>query len=283
MSGIASTVPVTSRSAYSFLSAGPGPPAAQMTAPTSSSWRIIGSLDRSRASRRSTRACRACRRCGRGRGPRAAARRPRTRRPSGASGRVILSPTPPVECLSGRNRLSFGQTTALVHRGFANALTALEGGLLDTDGAAIPVWRTAGAKANPLDRELALFEQVKKLVDGPPKRKLYITGHSLGGALATLAALKLEMAGTSPEAVYTIGSPRPAGTAFASQYDGRTEGPHLHPHQLQRHRAQGALRQGHSGGPWFRLVARRRRPAAEAHHDPAERRLLPPTRPARDR
>jgi hypothetical protein len=121
----------------------------------------------------------------------------------------------------GRNRLSFGQTTALVHRGFANALTALEGGLLDTDGAAIPVWRTAGAKANPLDRELALFEQVKKLVDGPPKRKLYITGHSLGGALATLAALKLEMAGTSPEAVYTIGSPRPAGTAFASQYDGR--------------------------------------------------------------
>ena len=38
ISGIASTVPVTSRNAYSFLSAGARPsPAAQMTAPTSSS------------------------------------------------------------------------------------------------------------------------------------------------------------------------------------------------------------------------------------------------------
>ena len=42
ISGIDSTVPVTSRSAYSFLSAGASPePAAQITAPTSSSWRSI--------------------------------------------------------------------------------------------------------------------------------------------------------------------------------------------------------------------------------------------------
>ena len=48
ISGIASTVPVTSRSAYSFLSAGASvDPAAQMTAPTSSSWPIISSYDRS--------------------------------------------------------------------------------------------------------------------------------------------------------------------------------------------------------------------------------------------
>ena len=47
MSGMASTVPVTSRNAYSFLSAGVSPgPAAQMTAPTSSSCAIISSLSR---------------------------------------------------------------------------------------------------------------------------------------------------------------------------------------------------------------------------------------------
>ncbi len=101
MSGIASTVPVTSRRAYSFLSAGARPsPAAQITAPTDSSWSNISSFD-------------------------SAARHPGTDsslsrvppvwpspRPeswgtatpqaatSGASGSVILSPTPPVECLS---------------------------------------------------------------------------------------------------------------------------------------------------------------------------------------
>jgi hypothetical protein len=43
--GTDSTVPVTSRNAYSFLSAGARPePAAQMTAPTSSSWRSISAL-----------------------------------------------------------------------------------------------------------------------------------------------------------------------------------------------------------------------------------------------
>ena len=46
ISGIASTVPVTSRSAYSLRSAGARPePAWQITAPTSSSWRSISSLD----------------------------------------------------------------------------------------------------------------------------------------------------------------------------------------------------------------------------------------------
>ena len=105
ISGIASTVPVTSRSAYSFLSAGASPsPAAQITAPTSSSCRISSSFD-------------------------SAARQPgidsslssvppvwpRPRPDScgtatpqaatnGANGNVILSPTPPVECLSAVGR-----------------------------------------------------------------------------------------------------------------------------------------------------------------------------------
>ncbi len=46
MSGMASTVPVTSRSAYSFLSAGArSSPAAQMTAPMSRARRSISSAD----------------------------------------------------------------------------------------------------------------------------------------------------------------------------------------------------------------------------------------------
>ena len=48
----------------------------------------------------STPACRACRRCGRGRGRRSSARRRRRPRPAGARTRLVLSPTPPVECLS---------------------------------------------------------------------------------------------------------------------------------------------------------------------------------------
>ena len=107
MSGIASTVPGTSRSAYSFLSAGARPdPAAQMTAPTSSSWRIIASLDRA--------ACQPATDSSlssvppvwpRPRPDSCGTATPNTAT-SGASGRVILSPTPPVECLSavGRDR-----------------------------------------------------------------------------------------------------------------------------------------------------------------------------------
>ena len=45
-------------------------------------------------------ACRACRRCGRGRGRRSSARSRRRPRAIGASIRLTLSPTPPVECLS---------------------------------------------------------------------------------------------------------------------------------------------------------------------------------------
>ena len=102
ISGIASTVPVTSRSAYSFLSAGARPePAAQMTAPTSPFiWANISSLlsaarqpgiDSSLSSVPPV--------CPRPRPLSCGTATPKdaTR---GASGSVILSPTPPVECLS---------------------------------------------------------------------------------------------------------------------------------------------------------------------------------------
>jgi hypothetical protein len=48
---------------------------------------------------------------------------------------------------------------------------------------------------------------------------LYITGHSKGGALSTLAAFRLKLQeDIIPTAVYTYASPHPGDTAFANQY-----------------------------------------------------------------
>ncbi|HUO09310.1 MAG TPA: lipase family protein [Phycisphaerae bacterium] len=49
-------------------------------------------------------------------------------------------------------------------------------------------------------------------------RSLWITGHSLGGALATLAAARLSQSGTMAKAVYTYGSPRVGNIAFFQGY-----------------------------------------------------------------
>ena len=56
-------------------------------------------------------------------------------------------------------------------------------------------------------------EQIRKAVDELPKDfSLYITGHSLGGALATIAARDLEC--DSLAACYTFGGPRVGGEEF---------------------------------------------------------------------
>lgn len=49
-------------------------------------------------------------------------------------------------------------------------------------------------------------------------RPIWVTGHSLGGALATLAALRLQAADFSVRAVYTYGSPRVGDPVFAASY-----------------------------------------------------------------
>jgi predicted lipase len=46
-----------------------------------------------------------------------------------------------------------------------------------------------------------------------------VTGHSLGGALASLAALRLTMGGSDVEAVYTYGQPRTGHSDFRTLYD----------------------------------------------------------------
>ena len=53
---------------------------------------------------------------------------------------------------------------------------------------------------------------------------LWITGHSLGAALATLAAAKFTFEGDAPipiQGVYTFGSPRVGDTTFAEAYDAK--------------------------------------------------------------
>jgi len=59
---------------------------------------------------------------------------------------------------------------------------------------------------------------VKSLLANCQKCHIYITGHSLGGAIATLAAADLYTV-TPDITVYTFGSPRVGDETFASYYD----------------------------------------------------------------
>lgn len=49
-------------------------------------------------------------------------------------------------------------------------------------------------------------------------RPLFLTGHSMGGALAVLTACRLAKAGRSPAATYTYGAPRVGDPAFCEGY-----------------------------------------------------------------
>ena len=52
------------------------------------------------------------------------------------------------------------------------------------------------------------------------KRSLFIAGHSLGAALAALAAQRAHAKGATPRAIYTFGMPRTGGEKFRAGYDG---------------------------------------------------------------
>jgi triacylglycerol lipase len=72
-------------------------------------------------------------------------------------------------------------------------------------------FRVAEAAARPeIDRAVALCRQ-----SGKP---LFIAGHSLGAALAALAALRASKARLPPAAVYTFGMPRVGGPQFVASY-----------------------------------------------------------------
>lgn len=61
-----------------------------------------------------------------------------------------------------------------------------------------------------------VIESVKSLAN--PNSKLYVTGHSLGGALATLGALDLSQTLKREVSMYNIGSPRVGNHSFEKLY-----------------------------------------------------------------
>ena len=62
-----------------------------------------------------------------------------------------------------------------------------------------------------------ITEAVGNLIQRHPGKPLYVAGHSMGGALATLCAIDLKFAFGLPDVrVYTYGSPRVGNDIFAS-------------------------------------------------------------------
>lgn len=70
--------------------------------------------------------------------------------------------------------------------------------------------------AAALKRSWNRIERLFELIDNRP---LFLTGHSLGGALAVLTGCRLAKTGTQPTAIYTFGSPRIGDRNFCSGYN----------------------------------------------------------------
>jgi pimeloyl-ACP methyl ester carboxylesterase len=62
------------------------------------------------------------------------------------------------------------------------------------------------------------WAKVERLVEAIEGKPLFLTGHSMGGALAVLAACRLAKLGLPPVATYTFGSPRVGDRAFCAGY-----------------------------------------------------------------
>ncbi|MBL4679813.1 MAG: lipase family protein [Pseudomonadales bacterium] len=77
----------------------------------------------------------------------------------------------------------------------------------------------------------ALYPAVIKLTEiidrfGANSKKIWVTGHSLGGALCSLYAGMLIENSYSIYGVYTFASPRPGDESFATALNTRVSGPH---------------------------------------------------------
>lgn len=65
--------------------------------------------------------------------------------------------------------------------------------------------------------ENKLHAAVQKLITAYPKANIVVVGHSLGGAVATLTALELQMKYNKVSELHTFGAPR-VGDAFFAEY-----------------------------------------------------------------
>lgn len=68
-----------------------------------------------------------------------------------------------------------------------------------------------------------LAEVGKRLQSSAAGTRVYITGHSKGGAMANLAAMRLLNAQSVDSTVYTFAAAHPANEAFAADYDGKID------------------------------------------------------------
>jgi hypothetical protein len=62
------------------------------------------------------------------------------------------------------------------------------------------------------------WSKVEGVLQEAHDRPLFLTGHSMGGALAVLTAYRLARTGRSPEAIYTFGAPRVGDPTFCAGY-----------------------------------------------------------------
>lgn len=63
------------------------------------------------------------------------------------------------------------------------------------------------------------WERIEAALDFSEGRPLFLTGHSMGGALAVLTACRLARAGRPAVATYTFGSPRVGDLSFCAGYE----------------------------------------------------------------
>jgi triacylglycerol lipase len=99
-----------------------------------------------------------------------------------------------------------GPLAGRVHRGFLMALLAI------WDDADTPNGRFIGIEHS--------LKSMKKAIDGSPA--LWITGHSLGAGLATIAAAFLLEEGRPVQGLHTFGCPRVGDSAFVTALDARS-------------------------------------------------------------
>jgi pimeloyl-ACP methyl ester carboxylesterase len=135
---------------------------------------------------------------------------PRLIHSSATDTRAVISelPTPHSE-LSTDLVLSF--------RGTAD----LRNWLTDLDCKKAPLYWSAGKVHRGFNLALeSVAEELDAAIDPDDQRRLWVTGHSLGGALAMLFALRLKVRrGLEVAGVYTFGQPRVGDISFSMGYD----------------------------------------------------------------
>lgn len=145
------------------------------------------------------------------------------------SGVVNFNPAPTVINGTGSNRIN----ACLVGSNADGIIVAFRGTIPPGDPDSLPDWvsdffaepTTCGALPGLVHCGFchdihSIIEPIINAVNalGPAGKKVYVTGHSKGGALASLAAYLLHAAGINVQQVVTFASPRTGDPAFQAGY-----------------------------------------------------------------